>query len=176
MYNETWRYFTVCGNEAAVEPGRDYITRTEEETRALGERLSALLHPGDVVIISGELGTGKTRLVQGIARGLGVSGPVTSPTFSLVKEYYGRLPLYHADLYRLAPRDLPALGLEEYLQDGGVLCIEWGERAAGLYERWSDDALLIDLGWLDEERRRVRVRGMGPGWIRRAAGLAGAGV
>jgi tRNA threonylcarbamoyladenosine biosynthesis protein TsaE len=166
----------VCGNETAGEPGRDCITGNEEETRILGEHLSALLHPGDVIIISGDLGTGKTRLVQGIARGLGVSGPVTSPTFSLVKEYTGRLPLYHVDLYRLTPRDLPALGLEEYLQDGGVLCIEWGERAAGLYERWSDDALLIDLGWLDEERRRVRIRAIGPGWLRRAADLAGTGM
>lgn len=166
----------MCGNESPGEPDRVYITVTEEETRVLGERLSSLLHPGDIVLISGELGTGKTRLVQGIARGLGITGPVTSPTFSLVKEYYGRLPLYHVDLYRLAPRDLPALGLEEYLLDGGVICIEWGERAAGLYEHWSEDALLVEIEWLEEERRRVRMRGLGPGWRRRAPRLAGMGA
>lgn len=166
----------MCGNESAGVISRDYVTGTEEETRALGERLSSLLCPGDIVLISGELGTGKTRLVQGIARGLGVTGPVTSPTFSLVKEYRGRLPLCHVDLYRLAPRDLPALGLEEYLQDGGVLCIEWGERASGLYEHWSDDALLVELEWLDEERRKIRMHGLGPGWQRRAPRLAGMGT
>ena len=69
----------MCGNESPGVPDRDYVTGTEEETRALGERLSSLLRPGDIVLISGELGTGKTRLVQGIARGLGVTGPVTSP-------------------------------------------------------------------------------------------------
>ncbi len=166
----------MCGNEASGGLSQDYITGTEEETRALGECLASLLRPGDVVLISGELGTGKTRLVQGIARGLGITGPVTSPTFSLVKEYIGRLTLYHVDLYRLTPRDLPALGLEEYLQDGGVLCIEWGERAEGIYKRWSDNALLVDLEWLDEERREVRMRGLGPGWRRPAPHLAGTGA
>lgn len=146
----------------------EWVTVTEQETRALGERLSSLMRPGDIVLISGELGTGKTRLVQGIARGLGVPGQVTSPTFSLVREYYGRLPLYHIDLYRLSVSDLPSLGLEEYLLGEGVVCIEWGERAGGLAGYWSEDALLVDMEWVDAEKRRVSVRGSGPGWMERA--------
>lgn len=164
----------MCENEAAADWCRVCITSSEEETRALGEQLSSLLDQGDVVLISGELGTGKTRLVQGIARGLGVSGPVTSPTFSLVKEYSGRISLFHADLYRLTPNDLPSLGLEEYLDGGGVLCIEWGERASELSGSWSDNTLLVDLEWLEEERRRVVLRGFGPEWrLRSATGLDG---
>lgn len=146
---------------------REWITATEEETRALGKQLASLMRSGDIVLISGELGAGKTRLVQGIAQGLGVTCQVTSPTFSLLKEYSGRIPLYHFDLYRLTPRDLPSLGLEEYLLGEGVVCIEWGERAAGLAGFWSEDALLIDMEWIGEEKRRVSVRGSGPGWLER---------
>ncbi len=162
----------MCENEPVADWSHEYVTTSEDETRALGERLSSLLDSGDVVLISGELGTGKTRLVQGIARGLGVSGPVTSPTFSLVKEYYGRMPLFHADLYRLAPRDLPSLGLDEYLIEGGLLCVEWGERASELSWSWSDNTLMIDLEWLDENKRRLLLRGFGPGWrLRSVMGL-----
>ena len=106
-------------------------TAGEDATRALGERLGAALRAGDVVLLSGDLGSGKTRLAQGIGRGLGCPGPVTSPTFVLVNEHVGRERLFHADLYRLAGADdLSELGLWEEAERG-VLVVEWPDRAAG---------------------------------------------
>lgn len=107
------------------------VTRSVEETRALGEQLGrAVLVPGDVVVLSGELGAGKTALAQGVGRGLEVDGPVVSPTFTLVREYKGRHPLCHVDLYRLEwVQELHDLGIEEHLDDS-VTLIEWGEMAA----------------------------------------------
>ena len=107
------------------------VTRSVEETRALGEQLGRdVLVPGDVVVLSGELGAGKTALAQGVGRGLGVDGPVVSPTFTLVREYQGRHPLCHVDLYRLEwVQELHELGIEEHLDDS-VTLIEWGEMAA----------------------------------------------
>ncbi len=111
-------------------------SRTPEETRAIGEALGrALLRAGPagaVVALEGPLGAGKTCLVQGLARGLGVSGYVRSPTFVLIHEYRGPVPLYHVDLYRLAPADLDGLGLEELLDGPGVTAIEWAEHAEGV--------------------------------------------
>jgi tRNA threonylcarbamoyladenosine biosynthesis protein TsaE len=106
-------------------------TAGPEETQALGCRLGALLQPGDVVLLEGELGAGKTCLTQGIARGLGFNGQVISPTFVLVGEYRGRAHLYHADLYRLEdPDEVAALELANATEDG-VLVVEWPERDAG---------------------------------------------
>ena len=107
------------------------ITASAEETLALGRELAAALRPGDVIALSGMLGAGKTTLVKGVAAGLGVTEPVTSPTFTLIQEYEGRLPLYHIDLYRIKAEDeLQELGLEEYLYGRGVTLIEWPEKAA----------------------------------------------
>jgi tRNA threonylcarbamoyladenosine biosynthesis protein TsaE len=107
------------------------VTRSVEETRALGEQLGRdVLVPGDVVVLSGELGAGKTALAQGVGRGLEVDGPVVSPTFTLVREYKGRHPLCHVDLYRLEwVQELHDLGIEEHLDDS-VTLIEWGEMAS----------------------------------------------
>jgi tRNA threonylcarbamoyladenosine biosynthesis protein TsaE len=107
------------------------VTRSVEETRALGEQLGRdVLVPGDVVVLTGELGSGKTALAQGVGRGLEVNGPVVSPTFTLVREYKGRHPLCHVDLYRLEwVQELHDLGIEEHLDDS-VTLIEWGEMAA----------------------------------------------
>jgi tRNA threonylcarbamoyladenosine biosynthesis protein TsaE len=106
-------------------------TADEAATRAFGERLGRLLAPGDVVCLAGELGAGKTMLAQGIAAGLGVDEPVSSPTFALVQEYAGRAPIYHLDLYRLASLDeLIDLGFPELWHAGGVILIEWPERIA----------------------------------------------
>ena len=114
---------------AAVET--TLTTGSEEATRALGERLGAHLRAGDVVLLSGDLGTGKTRLAQGIGRGLDCPGPVTSPTFVLVNTHVGRERLFHADLYRIAgAADLSELGLWEEAERG-VLVVEWPERAEG---------------------------------------------
>ena len=117
-------------------------TVSPEETAALGERLGRLLQAADVVLLSGELGAGKTCLTQGIARGLDVTDVVCSPTFILVGEYRGRERLYHADLYRLDdPREVEVLGLDRSTEDG-VLVVEWPERAP---DRLPSQHLLIHV-------------------------------
>jgi tRNA threonylcarbamoyladenosine biosynthesis protein TsaE len=105
---------------------------SEDETRALAARLSATLGPGSVVLLSGDLGAGKTAFVRGLAEGLGLDpGEVTSPTFTLVHEYRGgRLPLVHVDLYRLDSAELDEIGLDSDLAERGVVAVEWAERLA----------------------------------------------
>ncbi|HKV45081.1 MAG TPA: tRNA (adenosine(37)-N6)-threonylcarbamoyltransferase complex ATPase subunit type 1 TsaE [bacterium] len=112
-------------------------THTAEETRRAGEALGVALRQAAerdaaVLALAGPLGAGKTCLVQGLARGLGVSGAVRSPTFTLIHEHRGAIPLVHVDLYRLDAPDLEGLGLEEILDRPGVVAIEWAERAAGV--------------------------------------------
>lgn len=109
----------------------EVFLKDPEATRALGRALGKLVRPGDIIILSGELGAGKTTLVQGLAQGLGVKGAVTSPSFTLIQEYQGCYPLYHIDLYRLEdPEEIWDLGLEEYLFGAGITVVEWGERLA----------------------------------------------
>ena len=109
----------------------DYLSHSVEETEALGRRLGAALGPGAVVAYRGDLGAGKTAFTRGLAQGLGCAGRVTSPTFTIVNEYAGPLPLFHFDLYRLeGPEDLFDIGWEDYLDRGGVCALEWSERAA----------------------------------------------
>jgi tRNA threonylcarbamoyladenosine biosynthesis protein TsaE len=109
-----------------------FPSSSPEDTRQLGERLGALLEAGDVILLSGELGAGKTVFVQGMARGLGYRGSVSSKSFVLLGEYSGRLKLYHADLYRLDdPEQVQELALDEISADG-VLVVEWPERAPGV--------------------------------------------
>ncbi len=100
----------------------------EAATRRLGERLGQLMAAGDVVLLTGDLGAGKTTLVQGLAAGLGVSDPVVSPTFALVHELAGRVSLRHLDLYRLTGQDLEHLGAEEWFEPDAVVAVEWAER------------------------------------------------
>ena len=124
-----------------------------EETVMLGRILGSLAGPGDIIAMTGDLGSGKTHFAMGVARGLGVppSIPVTSPTFTLLNCYSGRLPLYHFDLYRLAGAvDLDDLGFEEYFYGEGVCLIEWAER---LGESMPDERLEISFEYRDEFRR-----------------------
>jgi tRNA threonylcarbamoyladenosine biosynthesis protein TsaE len=108
-------------------------TTAADETEALGRRLGALLQPGDVVALSGDLGAGKTVMVRGIVAGAGSGGRVASPTFTLIREYRGPVPLVHMDLYRIdAPAQLEDLGMEELFDRPGVAVIEWAERAGAL--------------------------------------------
>jgi len=105
-------------------------SRSAEETRAAGRRLGRDLAPGDVVALSGPLGVGKTVFAQGVAEALGIHEPITSPTFTLISEYEGRMPFYHMDLYRLGtPEEFAWLGVEEMLNGRGVCLVEWSERA-----------------------------------------------
>jgi tRNA threonylcarbamoyladenosine biosynthesis protein TsaE len=133
-------------------------SRSPEETRSLGERLSPLLQPGDAVLLSGELGAGKTMFVQGIARGLGFDGPVSSKSFVLLGEYEGRLKLYHADLYRLEdPEQVQDLALDEVSADG-ILVVEWPERAQ---QALPEDALHIRFQITGESTRSLHPEAKG---------------
>ncbi|MDP3767287.1 MAG: tRNA (adenosine(37)-N6)-threonylcarbamoyltransferase complex ATPase subunit type 1 TsaE [Dehalococcoidia bacterium] len=111
-------------------PARTLISRSEEETRAAGESLASSLRSGDSVLLSGDLGMGKTVFARGVAAGLGVDpGQVRSPSFTLVNRYPGRVPVYHIDLYRVEKlEDMDELGLEEILGGDGVAVVEWAER------------------------------------------------
>jgi len=130
----------------------------EAETSALARSLAELLQGGDVVGLEGGLGAGKTTFAREAVHGLGVSEetPVTSPTFALLHQYEGRLPIGHADLYRLADGiELEELGLEELLEGGAVLFVEWGRKFPETAERTS---LWVELEIVSERARRVRLR------------------
>lgn len=108
-------------------------TNSPEETWSLAAELADELGPGTVIALHGDLGAGKTCFIQGYAAALGIDEPITSPTYTLIGEYEGRLPLHHIDLYRLAgPEEALGLGLEEYFDVNGITAIEWAERAEGL--------------------------------------------
>lgn len=130
-------------------------TQSEEETSAAGEQLAAELRAGDIVLLYGDLGAGKTAFVRGLARGLGAPpGDVSSPTFTLVQEYHGRVTLYHVDLYRLEPKEVDDLGLEELVLGDGVVAIEWAERWMGR----PDDVCEVRIEDAGDERRQIAIR------------------
>ena len=135
----------------------EYLSRSEAETEALGARLAAVLTPGAVVAYRGGLGMGKTAFTRGLAKGLGYTGRVTSPTFTIVNEYEGgRLPLFHFDMYRLADADaLFDIGWEDYLDRGGVCAVEWSENVADAME----DAVRVRIEKTGEEERRIILEG-----------------
>lgn len=128
----------------------EFVTRTTGETIALGERLGAVLCAGDVLVLTGDLGAGKTQLTKGIARGMGVADDVTSPTFTIEMVYEGsELPLYHFDLYRLDhPDQLDDTGLFDVLEGDGPCVIEWGEQ---FVDQLGDARLDVFLTRMDEE-------------------------
>ena len=136
----------------AEEHPLERSTSDEEQTRALGARLGAALQRGDVVLLSGDLGTGKTCLTQGIGRGLGCGATVNSPSFVLMNEYQGRETLFHCDLYRLEDvEELDDLGLWDYAEARASSWIEWPERGAELLP---GDGLVVQLRYGDSERQR----------------------
>jgi len=139
-------------------------SRGPGETRRLGQRLGRRLRPGDVILLSGELGAGKTVFVQGVARGLGYEGIVSSKSFVLLGEYQGRVKLYHADCYRLeAPEQAEELALDEVCADG-ALVVEWPERAEGVFP---PDHLLVRFEVTGESTRKLILEAAG----QRAEGL-----
>ncbi len=147
------------------------VTRSVEETRALGEQLGRdVLRPGDVVVLSGELGSGKTALAQGVGRGLEVDGPVVSPTFTLVREYEGRIRLCHVDIYRLERvQEIHELGIEEHF-DESITLIEWGEVAASALPSQRLEARIAFGAGPDE--RIIELVLLGESWRRRSRRLA----
>ena len=127
---------------------------------AFGKRLGSLLSPGDVIFLTGELGAGKTCFVKGIADGLGIKGSsITSPTFIIVNEYTGKIPLYHIDLYRIGIiEDLRDIGMEEILYGKGVTAIEWAER---IKDTLPDERLDVTLKWVDDKTRTIDIKAFG---------------
>ena len=134
----------------------DVVTASEAETESAGQRLGESLAAGAVVLLHGDLGAGKTVFVRGVARGLGApADDVSSPTFTLIQEYSGRVKLYHVDLYRIEPPEVDDLGLEDLLLGDGVVAIEWAERWAGR----PDDVIEVRIEEAGEDRRRIRISG-----------------
>lgn len=143
------------------------ITKTPEETLAFGETLGRCLQPGDIVLLCGDLGSGKTTLTQGICRGLGMEGYIRSPTFTLINEYQGRTPIYHVDLYRLESfKEIEALGLEEVFFGNGISIVEWAEKLYKYNENKAhigfgiESRIEIRLAIVDDETRQFDVQPM----------------
>lgn len=131
----------------------EYLSHSPEETEQLGEQLGRTLRPGSVVAYRGDLGMGKTAFTRGLARGLGCTCRVTSPTFTIVNEYSGALPLFHFDMYRLDSSDeLFDIGWEDYLARGGVCAVEWSERVE---DALPEDALWVSFARGDGENDRI---------------------
>jgi len=130
------------------------VTSSHEQTWRIGQMLGSRLEPGDIVCLYGDLGAGKTSFSYGIALGLEVKDQyITSPTFTFVNEYKGRIPFYHIDLYRLKdPEELEGIGFEEYIDSDGVTVIEWAERAE---DELPDDRLSVYLSYVDEHSREI---------------------
>jgi tRNA threonylcarbamoyladenosine biosynthesis protein TsaE len=139
-----------------------------DDTRAFGARLAGLLRPGDLVVLTGPLGAGKTALAQGIGAGLGVAGEVTSPTFVIARVHRGPVPLVHADAYRLDAFEVDDLDLDASIEDS-VTVVEWGE---GMVEHLVDAYLEVRISRFDDETRSVELVGHGGDWSDRLAALS----
>jgi len=136
-----------------------FRTASPEESRRFGRALGAALGPGDFVAFEGQLGSGKTVVIQGAARGLGFDGYVTSPSFVIVNEYEGRLPIFHVDLYRIEhPRELDDIGYREIFFGDGVALVEWADRAPELLP---EDRLLVEIEITGRDERRLTVSALG---------------
>lgn len=136
-----------------------YLTQSPEETEKLGICLAEKLRPGTVIAFRGDLGAGKTAFTRGLAKGLGIDEPVTSPTYTIVNEYLtGTMPLFHFDMYRLgSSEELFDIGWEDYLARGGVCAVEWSENVADAME----DAIEIEIKRLTDTQREITIEGGG---------------
>jgi len=154
--------------------GITIVSRSAEETRGIGRALGALLVAGDVVLLAGDLGAGKTELTKGIGSTLGVDGVIVSPTFTLARRYPGRVPLVHVDLYRLdRVQELLDLGLEEE-GDDAVIVVEWGDVATAHLpaERLEVQIAQVGAGDGNDDERAITIVPQGPSWHSRDAELA----
>ena len=155
---------------------RTIVSQNPETTISLGRLVGQQLQPGDVVLLFGDLGTGKTTFAKGLAQGLGVSSVVFSPSFTLVNQLRGRTTLYHVDLYRLStPEDLETIGIEECLESEAVTVIEWPELARDLYppERLE---VYLSLSPTDEETRLITLKPFGERMTKLVAEITNAGA
>ena len=134
-----------------------YITNSPDETEAIGSALGKIITPGTVIAYRGDLGAGKTAFTRGLARGLGCTDIVTSPTYTIVNEYLGgRIPLFHFDMYRLrSSDDLFDIGWEDYLDRGGVCAVEWSENVDDAME----NAICITISKIGDETRKIEIEG-----------------
>ncbi len=142
-----------------TDPTSDHVwnvtTGSAEETRNLGETLGHALRGGETLLLIGQLGAGKTTFTQGLAIGLDVDAYTKSPSFVLLHEHHGRVPLYHLDLFRIETvEEAWDLGLDEYLSAQGVMAVEWGDRARGAFP---DDVITIEIEAMGEDRRAFRI-------------------
>lgn len=136
-----------------------FISHSPDQTKDLGNHIGQLVVLSDVLLLSGDLGAGKTCLAQGIALGLGIADYVTSPSFVLVREYYGRLPMYHIDLYRLSNiEEIADLGLDDYFYDRGVSVVEWAEKGLTVLPI---EHLLIEISYLSDTTRCLKLTSHG---------------
>ena len=135
----------------------EFFTSSPEQTEALAEKLAAQLVPGDVIAYTGDLGAGKTAFTRGLARGLGIEGPVTSPTYTIVNEHLsGRMPLFHFDMYRLGSSDeLFDIGWEDYLARGGICAVEWSENVEDAME----NPIRVDIAHCGGDERKITITG-----------------
>ncbi len=148
-------------------------THNPEETQELGRRIGEMAQSGDVILLTGELGTGKTCLTQGIAWGLGIKEHALSPTFVIMREMYGRLPLYHMDLYRLERlEETNDLGLDDYFYSEGICVVEWAEKALALMP---SDHLLIEMSYISDTERKMLLKPRGQKYEKIAVNLATSG-
>ena len=147
------------------------VTGSADDTLALAESVGGLLRPGDVVSLAGDLGTGKTVFARGVARALGVDEPILSPTFTIVREYEGRVPVVHVDVYRIDTfQELHDLGFEEVVRDDAVTLVEWGDVIDGMLPT---DRLDVRLAaGVGDDERIIEIEGRGRSWRARAAELA----
>lgn len=135
------------------------ISESEEDTDLFGQKIGEIVEPGQVILLAGELGAGKTLMTQGICKGLGVDEDVTSPTYRLINEYEGDLPVYHMDLYRLDDvEDLYELGFEEYVERDGVIIVEWPDLA---YDLLPPDFVYIKIYITGDNQREINLEAEG---------------
>lgn len=134
-----------------------FFTSSAEETQAFAERLAQLLQPRDVILLEGDLGAGKTTFTKGLAKGLGVKRTVNSPTFTIIKEYMGRLPLYHMDVYRVQDEE-EDLGFDEYFYGEGVTVVEWAHLIEG---QLPSECLKLSLLHQGNDQRKIELTPVG---------------
>lgn len=134
-----------------------FTSNSEEETKTFAKQLASYMSAGDVITLSGNLGAGKTTFTKGFAKGLGIKRAVSSPTFTIIKEYKGKLPLYHMDVYRLEHSE-EDIGFDEYFYGDGVTVVEW---AAFIKEFLPKDRLNIEINYIDETSREIKLTAKG---------------
>jgi tRNA threonylcarbamoyladenosine biosynthesis protein TsaE len=136
----------------------NFVTESERETEELGRKLAAYLRPNMVLALYGGLGAGKTAFVRGLASGMGIKARVSSPTFTIVNEYQGKIPLFHFDMYRLnSSEELFGIGFEDYLGRGGVLAVEWSENVEDAFD---SDAVRIKISPRGEASREITIENL----------------